>query len=30
MVDAGELAYTIPKMPNHPDQKYRLPPQDET
>jgi len=30
MIDAGELAYTIPEMPNHPNQKYRLPPQDET
>jgi ATP-dependent DNA helicase RecG len=25
MIDAGELAYTIPKMPNHPEQKYMLP-----
>jgi ATP-dependent DNA helicase RecG len=29
MLDAGELAYTIPQMPNHPDQKYTLPKGDE-
>jgi ATP-dependent DNA helicase RecG len=25
MLTAGELAYTIPEMPNHPDQKYTTP-----
>lgn len=25
MLKAGELAYTIPQMPNHPDQKYTIP-----
>jgi ATP-dependent DNA helicase RecG len=25
MVAAGQLAYVIPEMPNHPDQKYTLP-----
>ena len=25
MVEAGELAYTIPEMLNHPDQKYTTP-----
>lgn len=25
MLAAGQLAYTIPKMVNHPDQKYTLP-----
>ncbi len=29
MIDAGELAYTIPKMPNHPEQKYTLPKGDD-
>jgi ATP-dependent DNA helicase RecG len=28
MVAAGELAFTIPEMPNHPDQKYILPHED--
>jgi ATP-dependent DNA helicase RecG len=29
MVEAGQLAYSIPEMPHHPDQKYTLaaPPQ---
>lgn len=25
MLDAGQIAYTIPQMPNHPDQKYTTP-----
>lgn len=25
MVSAGQLAYTIPEMPNHPDQAYTIP-----
>ena len=25
MVDSCRLAYTIPEMPNHPDQAYALP-----
>lgn len=25
MVDGGQLTYTIPAMPNHPDQKYAVP-----
>jgi ATP-dependent DNA helicase RecG len=29
MLDAGELTYTIPQMPNHPGQKYTLPEGDE-
>jgi ATP-dependent DNA helicase RecG len=28
MLDAGELAYTIPQMPNHPQQRYTLPQPD--
>lgn len=26
MLAANEFAYTFPQMPNHPDQKYTLPP----
>lgn len=29
MVDGGQLTYTIPAMPNHPDQKYAVPGQPE-
>jgi ATP-dependent DNA helicase RecG len=29
MVEAGELAYTIPQMSNHPDQRYTTSPADE-
>jgi ATP-dependent DNA helicase RecG len=29
MVEAGELAYTIPQMPNHPAQRYTLPPSEK-
>lgn len=29
MLNAGELVYTIPQMPNHPDQKYALPQGEE-
>ncbi len=29
MLNAGELLYTIPQMPNHPDQKYTLPQAEE-
>jgi len=28
MLDEGHLAYTIPEMPNHPEQKYTTPPED--
>jgi ATP-dependent DNA helicase RecG len=28
MVEARELAYTIPQMPNHPAQRYTLPPSE--
>jgi hypothetical protein len=28
MVDEGLLAYTIPAMENHPEQRYTLPAQD--
>lgn len=29
MLATGRLAYTIPQMPNHPDQKYTIPKEDE-
>jgi hypothetical protein len=30
MVDAGTLRYTIPAMPNHPNQAYAAPSEEET
>jgi ATP-dependent DNA helicase RecG len=29
MIEAGELVYTIPQMPKHPEQRYQVPPIDE-
>jgi hypothetical protein len=29
MLADGRLAYTIPQMPNHPDQKYTAPKEGE-
>jgi hypothetical protein len=26
MVASGELEYSVPEMPNHPDQRYLVPP----
>jgi hypothetical protein len=30
MVEAGELSYTIPEMPNHPSQAYTVPSEEST
>ncbi|MCL2646826.1 MAG: hypothetical protein FWD61_07445 [Phycisphaerales bacterium] len=29
MIDAGQLTYTIPDMPNHPDQTYTASPAED-